>query len=211
MPFVRAQCTNCGAHLEVDSSNEAAICPFCHTPYIVEKAINLFQTNIVANGATINVTGILDADSMFENWLITKNPKLMEDFKYYYATDDRCTYMDRRQAQLSGNMNCCRPEEEVYRYICKMKKLAMTFLTGPRYEKYLNQELLIFEKLWSDCCEFHKRKKEEDEELQRAREQRAREAEEKRELESQKKADEFAKLFLWGAFIFFVIVILVNS
>ena len=43
MPFVKAQCTNCGGHLEVDSSKDAAICPFCNSPYIVEKAINQYQ------------------------------------------------------------------------------------------------------------------------------------------------------------------------
>lgn len=45
MPIVKAQCTNCGAALEVDQSLEAAICPFCNTPYIVEKAINNYITN----------------------------------------------------------------------------------------------------------------------------------------------------------------------
>lgn len=40
MPFVQAKCTNCGANLEVDNSRDAAICPYCHTPYVVEKAIN---------------------------------------------------------------------------------------------------------------------------------------------------------------------------
>lgn len=43
MPLVKAQCTNCGAPLEVDNSKDAAICPSCGTPYIVEKAIQQFQ------------------------------------------------------------------------------------------------------------------------------------------------------------------------
>ena len=46
MPLVKAQCTNCGAALEVDSSNDAAICPFCGTPYVVEKAIHQYVTNV---------------------------------------------------------------------------------------------------------------------------------------------------------------------
>ncbi|MCR5203710.1 MAG: hypothetical protein K6E47_01530 [Lachnospiraceae bacterium] len=44
MPLTKAQCTNCGGLLEVDSSKEAAVCPHCGTPYIVEKAINNYQT-----------------------------------------------------------------------------------------------------------------------------------------------------------------------
>ncbi|MBP5607034.1 MAG: hypothetical protein J6X66_02020 [Lachnospiraceae bacterium] len=43
MPMVKAQCTNCGGALEVDDSKEAAVCPFCNTPYIIEKAVNLYN------------------------------------------------------------------------------------------------------------------------------------------------------------------------
>ncbi len=43
MPLSRAQCTNCGANLSVDNSKDAAICPFCGTAYIVEKAIQNFN------------------------------------------------------------------------------------------------------------------------------------------------------------------------
>ena len=43
MPMVKAQCTNCGGALEVDDSKEAAVCPFCNTPYIIEKAINQYN------------------------------------------------------------------------------------------------------------------------------------------------------------------------
>ncbi len=49
MPLVKAQCTNCGASLEVDKDKEAAICPYCNTPYIVEKAIQQYITNNTYN------------------------------------------------------------------------------------------------------------------------------------------------------------------
>ncbi|MBP3204709.1 MAG: hypothetical protein J6M66_04730 [Lachnospiraceae bacterium] len=45
MPIVKAQCTNCNGMLQVDSSKDAAICPYCNTPYIVEKAINKYNIN----------------------------------------------------------------------------------------------------------------------------------------------------------------------
>lgn len=41
--LVPAVCTKCGGQLEVDPSLEAAICPFCRTPYIVEQAIQHYE------------------------------------------------------------------------------------------------------------------------------------------------------------------------
>ena len=55
MALIKAQCTNCGAALEVEQDKDAAICPYCNTPYVVEKAVNQYQTKIIADGATINV------------------------------------------------------------------------------------------------------------------------------------------------------------
>lgn len=45
MPFVAAKCTQCGAHLKVDTANEAAVCQFCNTPFITEKAINNYNNS----------------------------------------------------------------------------------------------------------------------------------------------------------------------
>ena len=47
MPLVKAICTNCGGKLEVDNNMEAAICPFCGTAYIVEKAIQKYNIDSV--------------------------------------------------------------------------------------------------------------------------------------------------------------------
>ena len=44
MPFVSVKCTACGAVLEVDEMREKAVCPFCQTPFVYEKAVNI--TNI---------------------------------------------------------------------------------------------------------------------------------------------------------------------
>ena len=61
MPFVQAKCPNCGGLLAVDNSNDAAVCQFCNTPFIVEKAINNYNISISGNvnveKATINVEG----------------------------------------------------------------------------------------------------------------------------------------------------------
>ena len=64
MSLVKAQCTNCGGTLDVDNSKEAAICPYCNTPYIVEKAINCYVTNnISVNGDSVEKM-LSDAETM---------------------------------------------------------------------------------------------------------------------------------------------------
>jgi hypothetical protein len=50
MPLTKAQCANCGAILNIDSTQDTTICSFCGTPYIIEKPINNYQT--------FNISGI---------------------------------------------------------------------------------------------------------------------------------------------------------
>ncbi len=60
MPFVKVQCPNCGSALEVDNSKDSAICSFCGTPFIVEKAINNYNINntyYVENATFNNLKG----------------------------------------------------------------------------------------------------------------------------------------------------------
>lgn len=54
MALVAAKCTQCGADLQVDPAQEAAICPFCKTAFITEKAINNYVTNNVTNIGNLN-------------------------------------------------------------------------------------------------------------------------------------------------------------
>lgn len=49
MPLVPALCTQCGSRLEIDSSQEATICPFCKTPFVTETAVNNYNTSNVTN------------------------------------------------------------------------------------------------------------------------------------------------------------------
>ena len=41
--LVPAICTQCGASLQVDPNLEAAVCKYCNTPFIIEKAINNYN------------------------------------------------------------------------------------------------------------------------------------------------------------------------
>lgn len=45
MPLIKAQCTSCNGTLEIDENKEAAICPFCGSAFVVEKAIQQYITN----------------------------------------------------------------------------------------------------------------------------------------------------------------------
>ena len=56
--LVAAKCTNCGGSLTVNPNLEAAICPFCNTPYIVEKAINNYRITNNYIGTQINIAGV---------------------------------------------------------------------------------------------------------------------------------------------------------
>ena len=44
MPLVPAKCPECGGNVVVDSGKDAWICDFCKTPFIVETAINNYNT-----------------------------------------------------------------------------------------------------------------------------------------------------------------------
>lgn len=49
MSLVPAKCPECGGNINIDSEKKAAICEFCKAPFVVEDAINNFNT-------TYNVT-----------------------------------------------------------------------------------------------------------------------------------------------------------
>ena len=54
--LVPAVCTQCGASLEVDPSQEAAVCKYCNTPFIVEKAIQNYNIQHATIEHVDNVT-----------------------------------------------------------------------------------------------------------------------------------------------------------
>ena len=62
MPLVPAVCPNCRGTLEVNSAQDAAICRFCGTPFIVEKAINQFNITNNFNANVVNFYGGSNSD-----------------------------------------------------------------------------------------------------------------------------------------------------
>lgn len=63
MPLVNAKCTNCGANLNVDNIKDAAVCEFCGSAFIVEKAINNY--NVTNNNSIYaNVVNIYECNNL---------------------------------------------------------------------------------------------------------------------------------------------------
>ena len=56
MPLVPAKCPQCGAQLKINSEQDAAICEYCNTPFIVDKAITNFNITNNFEGANITIT-----------------------------------------------------------------------------------------------------------------------------------------------------------
>lgn len=80
MPLTPATCPKCGGILDVDSELEAANCRYCGTPFIVEKAISVFNTThnttyVTNSTSTTNISGSEvhihqdgdDAQTLFDN------------------------------------------------------------------------------------------------------------------------------------------------
>lgn len=57
MPLIPGICTNCGATLSVDQANECMVCPYCDTPFIVEKAVNNFNNTYNITNSTVHIHG----------------------------------------------------------------------------------------------------------------------------------------------------------
>ena len=71
MPLVNAKCTNCGAPLQVDNTHEAAVCQYCGSAFIVEKAIQNFNisftNNITAQNVIIAGKGEMEKERLLQN------------------------------------------------------------------------------------------------------------------------------------------------
>ena len=90
MPIVKAICTNCGANLEVDNAKDAAICPMCNTPYIVERAIhnyfisteNNVHDSLLEAGEKFLKEGLWDEAANYYRKAEEKNPS---DYRAFWG------------------------------------------------------------------------------------------------------------------------------
>ena len=72
MPLVNAKCTNCGANLQVDNTKDAAICQYCGSAYIVEKAVNNYNTVNNIHASVVNIYGGNSADFVIRGGILEK-------------------------------------------------------------------------------------------------------------------------------------------
>jgi len=72
MPLIPAKCTNCGASLQVDNTKDAAICEYCGSAFIVEKAINYYNTTNQITAGVVNIYGGNSADFIIRAGVLEK-------------------------------------------------------------------------------------------------------------------------------------------
>ena len=116
--FVKAQCTNCNAPLEVDVAQSAAICPYCNMPYIVEQAVNNY--NVSVNTGNMNITNavINVSNGSNVNNLILRAEKFEQEGNYQAALEyyNRVLDIDITQTKAQNEINRIRSAIENYVY-----------------------------------------------------------------------------------------------
>lgn len=125
-----AACSRCSGLMQYVPEKNMLKCPFCGNEEPLEQMINVENLNVTS--------GVLDADTMFENWLVTKDGRLERDFKYYYATDPRNEYF--------GEWKKASELEKSRKSIENYAKVIGKYLVGERFGKYRNSELENLEK-----------------------------------------------------------------
>lgn len=76
MTLVPAICTQCGSTLKIDPKRDAAVCPYCNTAFITEKAINNYNTTVVNKIGSVNA----DVVYVFDNKSVENLVKSAETF-----------------------------------------------------------------------------------------------------------------------------------
>ena len=100
MSLVPAKCTNCGGELQIDNAKDAAVCPYCGSAFIIEKAVNLYNQTYNINANAVNILqqggGRDSADKLYEAGLSALNAhnyslaeKCFGDMKKHYPSDYR--------------------------------------------------------------------------------------------------------------------------
>lgn len=65
-------CTQCGATLSVDKEKDAMVCPYCNTPFIVEKAIQNFSNVYNITAQNVYVQGDIEKEYEIKGGVLTK-------------------------------------------------------------------------------------------------------------------------------------------
>lgn len=137
--LIPAKCTSCGAALKVDASQQAAICPFCNSAYIVEQAINNY--NISVNGdlnvenATININGI-DSDN-----LLLRAKEFEQKGEYETALDYYNQVLDADALKQEAREGVERVKKIIFDYVYFESPANRSFTAG---KLQLKRDRLLF-------------------------------------------------------------------
>lgn len=95
MPLVAAKCTSCGGDLLVDPGQEAAVCKFCGTAFITEKAINNYNTTNITNISKLDaeVVNVMSSESQ-EN--LHKTGQTFVQMKSYAEAEETFAKMQKK-------------------------------------------------------------------------------------------------------------------
>ncbi|MBR0121941.1 MAG: hypothetical protein IJM10_09160, partial [Clostridia bacterium] len=143
MPIVECKCTNCGAVLKVDSTHDAAICEFCKTPFIVQKAINNFNT---VNNISDSVVNIYGGNSQEKTNLIKRMLMFVEEGKREQALEysERVLDLDPECAEA---YLCKLLIDYNLRNINDLEKLSEPFYQNENYIKIIKYSDELGEKV----------------------------------------------------------------
>lgn len=126
--LVPAKCTSCGGKLDVDPSQQAAVCPYCGSAFVVEKAINNYNVNMNGNisvgGATINVQGLNSANLIAR----AKDFEAQSDFDNAEIYFNRVLDMDINNVEAKQGVQRVKEERMNYVYF---RSEEPNFFSGP--------------------------------------------------------------------------------
>ena len=91
--LVPAVCTQCGASLQVDPNLEAAVCKYCNTPFIIEKAINNYNVRYAniehADNVNVDLRGSVKEVLDFADRQLKESRADKKEMKKIEAEKDR--------------------------------------------------------------------------------------------------------------------------
>lgn len=144
MALVPAKCTNCGGALDVDPNQEAAVCKYCGTPFIVEKAINNYNININISNQNDSQSTRLLAEEAFQR----QDFSAAADYYKNLFLSDHNDILSKYLYDISDSLIPLTPEEEeAYRHLGTKASLFVS-------AKKSNKELKLSETLLNmiDYC-----------------------------------------------------------
>ncbi len=143
MGLVACKCPQCGADLEFDESRDTMFCQYCGSKILKTNVIQNVTNNITNNirADNVNVSGQLDVDTMFYNWLVGQNQKLKNDLSYYYAGDDRANFSELVGAlsYVQRDTTFLHHDKVTYENYKKALQIAYKLSDNPKYKPYIDE------------------------------------------------------------------------